>query len=155
MESFERRFNNPAENENKEDDSPKFIVPETEVSEWFSKSGGPGGQNVNKRSTESGVRWNVFSSKEFTPEEKEKIREFCKNNINKKGDLIVRAREERSQFQNRKRAFEKLNNLVAAALMPKRERIATEPTPASKERRLKEKKRISEKKKWRAWKETI
>ena len=155
MESFENKQNIfIKKEEEKEIENPgKLIVPEAEISERFSRSGGKGGQNVNKLSTKAEARWNVDASQEFTPGEKEKIRQFLKNDINEEGDLIVTSREERSQSQNRKRAFEKLNNKVAAALTPEKERIPTKPTRASKERRLEEKKKMGEKKKWRSKKE--
>jgi len=149
MESF--RFKpNPEEKDNKRKQSPKFIVPEREIIEQFSKSGGPGGQNVNKRSTKAEVRWNVEKSQSFSQEEKEKIKQVLGNRINKEGELIVCCEEERNQAQNRQRAIERLNELVAMALSPQKERIPTKPTPISKEKRLKEKKLQSEKKKWRS-----
>ncbi len=126
------------------------MVPESEITEKFSRSGGKGGQNVNKLSTKVEVRWNVDASSAFTSEEKERIKEILGNRINKEGDLIIFAQEERSQKQNRERAIERLNNLVSAAIIPEKERIATKPTQSSKERRLDEKKHQGEKKKWRS-----
>lgn len=131
-------------------DELKFIVPESEITEQFSRSGGKGGQNVNKLSTKAEVRWNIDASMEFTPEEKDKIKQILGNRINKEGELIVISQAERSQKQNRERAYERLNNLVMAALEPEKERVATEPTPASRERRLTEKKRLGEKKRMRS-----
>ena len=126
------------------------IVPESEISEQFSRSGGKGGQNVNKLSTKAEVRWNVDESKAFNNEEKEKIKGILSNRINKKRELVIVSQEERSQLQNRERAIERLNNLVKSALIPKKKRKATKPTRISKERRLEEKRRLSEKKKWRS-----
>ena len=128
----------------------KYIVPESEISEQFSRSGGKGGQNVNKLATKAEVRWSVDASMSFTPEEKEKIKEVLGKRINKEGELIVVSQAERSQKHNRERAFERLNNLVETALMPEKERVATKPTFASKEHRLEEKKRLGEKKKMRS-----
>ena len=133
----------------------KKIVPDEEISEKFSRSGGRGGQNVNKLSTKAEVRWNVDASMVFTPEEKEKIKDVLGKRINKEGELIVVSQEERSQMQNRERAIERLNKLVEAALIPEKERKPTKPTKASKERRLEEKKRIGEKKKQRSEKPKI
>lgn len=124
----------------------RLAVPESEISESFSRSGGKGGQNVNKLSTKAEVRWNVDHSLAFTDEEKEKIKYVLKNRINKKGELVVISQEERSQFQNRKLAVERLNRLVSSALIQENERIPTGPTRASKERRLEEKRRQKEKK---------
>lgn len=127
-------------------------VPEAEIVEQFVTGGGPGGQNVNKVATKVELRWNVDASASFSPEEKQKIKEVLKNRINKKGELIVASQEERLQAQNRVRAMEVLETLVARALEPEKERVATAPTKGSKERRLQEKKAQGEKRKGRSWK---
>ncbi len=145
MESFKNNFEE--KKEMKEEN--ESIVPESEIVEQFSRSGGHGGQNVNKLSTKAEVRWNIDESKAFNEEEREKIKQILSNKINKKGELIVVSQEERSQLQNRERAVERLNNLIKAALVPEKERKATKPTRASKERRLTEKRRLGEKKMWR------
>lgn len=142
MENFEMRFSQSSE-------QTRFIVPESEISEWFSRSGGKGGQNVNKLSTKVGVRWNVENSQAFTAEQKEKIRRVLGNRMTKEGELIVVSQEERTQSLNRQLAFERLNNLVAGALTPEKERIATKPTRASKRERLGEKKKQKERKELR------
>jgi len=152
MENLENKIINSPEEMKKEE---KKIVPDEEISEKFSRSGGRGGQNVNKLSTKAEVRWNVDASMVFTPEEKEKIKDILGKRINKEGELIVVSQEERSQMQNRERAIERLNKLVEAALIPEKERKPTKPTKASKERRLEEKKRIGEKKKQRSEKPKI
>ncbi len=144
MEKFETKFNE------KNMDDPQKLVPESEISEQSSRSSGKGGQNVNKRSTKSEVRWNVENTAAFTPEEKEKIKQTLGNRINKEGDLIIVSQEERSWLQNKERAIERLNKLVRTALIPEKERKPTRPTAGSKERRLEEKKRIGEKKKSRS-----
>jgi len=125
------------------------LVPNSEITEKFSRSSGSGGQNINRASTKAEVRWNVDASMAFTDEEKEKIKQALDNRINKAGKLIVVSQEERTQLKNRKRAIERLNNLVKLALIPKKKRKPTKPTKASKERRLLEKKRTKKKKMWR------
>ncbi len=140
---------------NKENDkmmAQKFLIPEKEISESFSRSSGKGGQNVNKVSTKVELRWNVDASSAFSEENKEKIKQALANRISKNGDLIITAEEERSQLQNRQRAMEKLNKLVEEALKPEKERVPTKPTRSSKERRLEEKRRQGEKKKFRSGK---
>ena len=128
----------------------KNIVPEEEISEQSSRSSGKGGQNVNKRSTKSEARWNVNASPAFGEEEKERIRLALENKMNKEGDLIVVSQEERSWSQNKKRAIERLNDLVKWALETEEDRIPTKPTRGSKERRVKEKKLRGEIKRWRS-----
>jgi len=125
------------------------FIPEDEIEFQFSRSSGKGGQNVNKVETKVEIRFNIDRSKAFSEEEKEKIKKSLANRINKGGDLIIRSEEERSQLENRRMALEKLNEMIKEALKPEEERISTKPSKAIKERRLKEKKLISEKKKLR------
>lgn len=139
MENFEMR-------QDKSNEQAGFVVPESEISERFSRSGGKGGQNVNKLSTKAELRWNVDNSRALTEEEKERIKQVLGSRINKEGELIVVSQEERSQFQNRQLAVARMNELVSQALTPEKERIPTEPTRASEERRLEEKKHQKEKK---------
>ena len=146
MENMEIKLSRQEGRGMEDNDTPVLVVPESEISWAFSRSGGKGGQNINKLSTKAEARWNIDQSQAFTLEEKEKIKLALGNRINKEGDLIVVAQEERSQIQNRERAIERLNNLVSAALIPEKERVATKPTRASRERRLEEKKLRSQKK---------
>ena len=125
------------------------FIPEDEIEFQFSRSSGKGGQNVNKVETKVEIHWNINNSKAFSEEEKEKIKQSLAKRINQEGDLIIRSEEERSQLKNRRIALEKLNEMIKEALKPEEERISTKPSKAIKERRLKEKKLISEKKKLR------
>ena len=129
--------------------SPKDIIPEDEIEFQFSRSSGKGGQNVNKVETKVEIHWNINNSKAFSEEEKEKIKEALTSRISQEGDLIIRSEEERSQLKNRKIVLEKLNEIIKEVLKPEEERIPTKLSKAIKEKRLKEKKLISAKKKLR------
>lgn len=128
----------------KQEKKPEFQIPENELDFSFSRSGGKGGQNVNKVETKAMVRWNVLQSPSLTDEQKKLITEKWKNRINDKGELIVAAQEERSQLQNKERARQILTDLVNSALEIAAERIPTKTPRRAKEARLKEKTKRSE-----------
>jgi len=133
---------NPPEKEAK----PNFEIPESELDFSFSRSGGPGGQNVNKLETKATVRWNFQQSPSLDEQQKQLVAEKLKNRINEKGEVIVYAQTERSQLQNKQRAVEILNDLVNSALTVAPERIPTRIPRRAKEKRLKEKTRQARKK---------
>ncbi len=126
-------------------------IPESELVIDFVRSSGKGGQNVNKTSTKAQLRWNVDASAVFTPEQKQIIKEALAGRLNLAGEIIVMSQEERSQLQNKEHVIERLRSLVAEALIPEKERIATRPSRGSKERRLSEKKQVSRTKESRQW----
>lgn len=115
-------------------------LPHTEFSYQFTGSSGPGGQNVNKTSTKVRLFWWPDESLSLNDKQKEIIKQRLANYLVDSGAVVIESSVERSQLQNRQRAEERLQKLVAAALVPARKRIATKPTRASKERRLAEKK---------------
>lgn len=127
-------------------ESKTITIPETEITENFSRSGGAGGQNVNKVSTKVELRWSPATSAAFSDSEKQLILNNLKNRINQQGELIVVCQESRTQGQNRSLALIKLQQLVAAALQVDKERIATKPSYSAREQRLETKKKISQKK---------
>lgn len=125
-------------------------IPDNEFAIGFSRSSGPGGQNVNKRDTKAELRWNVGTSTAFTPEQKEKIKRHLAGRINNDGEVVIQAQTERSQLQNKEQVVALLYELVEEALRPVKRRVPTRPTRASRERRLGEKKLRSEQKKRRS-----
>jgi ribosome-associated protein len=126
-----------------------IIIPENELEITFARSSGKGGQHVQKVSTKVTLKWDIYNSQILTPEQKYLILHKLANRINEKGELVIWAQSERSQAQNREIAKNKLHWLVNKALTPQIKRIPTRPTKGSKEKRIKMKKKISEKKKLR------
>ncbi|MBG0858671.1 MAG: aminoacyl-tRNA hydrolase [Bacteroidales bacterium] len=121
----------------------KERIPGSELRFSASRSGGPGGQNVNKVNTKVELRFNVNNSTYLTEPEKEKILYALKNRITAEGDLLIVSQSERTQQGNRKRSEEKFFKLLASVLTINPERKATAPTKASRIERLGEKKQRS------------
>lgn len=113
------------------------------------RSGGSGGQNVNKVETMAEALWLVAESRVFTDEEKERITTKLANKINKDGYLAVKCSETRSQLENKQIAQRKMEALVAKSLVEPKKRKATRPSKAVKEKRLDSKKKESVKKEMR------
>ena len=125
----------------------------TELTFKTSRSSGAGGQNVNKVETAVTALWSFMESEMLTNFEKRKISIKLKNRINAENVLQVNASEHRTQLQNRKRATEKILELVNEALIIPKMRLKTKPSRGKIEKRLKSKKIISEKKANRKFRE--
>jgi ribosome-associated protein len=104
-----------------------------------SRSSGPGGQNINKVSTRVELRFNIKKSALLDDTEKQTIFERLSNKINLNGELIIVSQSERSQLRNKEKAIDRFYQMLSKALMPKKKRLKTFPTQASKEKRLEEK----------------
>lgn len=124
----------------------KYRPFENEFTIQTSRSGGPGGQNVNKVETKVELRFNVEASQLLSEEEKDKIKEKLKRRITNEGDLQVFAQENRSQQKNKELAKKRFYQYLETALKKKKKRIATKPSKKAKDKRIKAKKKRSEKK---------
>ncbi|MBN1599271.1 MAG: aminoacyl-tRNA hydrolase [Bacteroidales bacterium] len=112
----------------------------------FSRSSGPGGQNVNKVSTRVELRFNIINTEVFNSDEKKCIIKKLGKQITKEGDILVTSQTTRSQSKNREDAAEKMYLLLYSALLRPKKRYRTRPNAASIKKRLENKRKLAEKK---------
>src|SRR5437879_5110547 len=120
---------------------PGISIPETELRFTAARSGGPGGQNVNKVSSHVTLMFEVEASTALSDENKRHVREKLAGRINKEGVLQVVSQRTRSQELNRTDVIERFSELMRSALTPQRPRIKTRIPRAAHERRIEEKKK--------------
>jgi ribosome-associated protein len=121
-------------------------IPISEVQLQFSRSGGPGGQNVNRRETQVELLFDIRNSPSLTEEQRTRLLQRLASRVDGEGILHIVARSQRSQLRNRRDALERFVQLLRKGLQRSGRRIATKPSQRSREKRLTQKRRRSEKK---------
>jgi ribosome-associated protein len=117
----------------------EVVIPDEALSERFLAASGPGGQNVNKVATACQLRVDVFRLG-LPPHAYEKLRSLAGTRMNSAGELVITARNYRTQEANREDARKRLADLIAAAHVRQAKRRPTKPSRAAKARRVDEKK---------------
>ncbi len=118
-------------------------VPREKLQVSFSRSSGPGGQNVNKVATRVEVRFQLESADWIPPLIRSRLASLHPRRLSREGDFIIVSSRFRSQKRNLEDCIEKLEGLLREASRPRKCRVPTRKTRASNERRLRQKKRRS------------
>ena len=126
--------------------TPRLTIPAGELEMSFARSGGSGGQNVNKVSSKVDLRWNPQTSAALTSDDRSQLLDRLKNRLTIDGYLIVTSQLTRDQIKNRDDAMDKLALIVRAALFREKPRKPTKVSKGAKRRRVEDKRRHSEKK---------
>src|SRR5438067_3231837 len=120
---------------------PHLRIPETEFVWSYVRSGGPGGQNVNKVASKAVLRWDLAASPSLPEDVKARLRAQQANRITAGGELVLTSQRYRDQERNRQDCLDKLREMIARAATRPKARRKTKPTRGSQEARLRAKKR--------------
>lgn len=119
----------------------RIQIPDDEFTWSYARSGGPGGQNVNKVASKAVLRWPVAVTPSLPDEVRTRFLEQQKHRITTDGELVLMSERYRDQERNRQDCLEKVRSMILQALAVPRARKKTKPSRASKARRLAEKRR--------------
>ncbi|MEM1228484.1 MAG: alternative ribosome rescue aminoacyl-tRNA hydrolase ArfB [Planctomycetota bacterium] len=123
-----------------------FVIPTSELQWSAARSGGPGGQNVNKVNSKITLRWKLKTSPGFSTDWRRRFEMAHANQINREGEIVLHSDATRDQSRNLNDARDRLKRWLLACRFPPKKRMATRPTLGSKRRRLDHKKQQSQKK---------
>lgn len=127
----------------------RLAVPLRELRFTFSRSGGPGGQNVNKVSTKATLRWHVAQSNALPQDVRQRFTERFAGRITAGGELVISSQRYRDQARNVADCLAKLQQMILAVAEPPKARKPTRPPKQAQVARLAEKRRVAEKKRQR------
>ena len=124
--------------------SSTITIPDEDLRFSFSRSGGPGGQNVNKVNSKATLHFSVRHSACLSPGMRERFAQKFGSRLTNDGDVVITSQESRDQPKNVDSCLEKLRQMILEVLHPPKKRRATKPTKGSKRRRVEAKKRRSQ-----------
>jgi ribosome-associated protein len=124
-------------------------IDESEITESFVRSSGPGGQNVNKVATAVQLRFDVVHSPSLPEDVRERLMKLAGRRVTEDGELVIDARRYRTQARNREDALERLVALIKRAAVRPRKRRPTKPSHVARQKRLDRKRQRSETKRRR------
>lgn len=122
----------------------RIAIPLKEIDLSFARSGGPGGQNVNKVETQVEARWTPSTSAALSPDDRAWVTGKLRSRLTNDGELIIVSSRFRTQGANRQDALDRLADVVREALHRPRNRRKTKPSKAAKQRRIQAKKNRSQ-----------